>query len=71
MRFVLLDRAGILKAEIMSATAAPKEDSRISLGWQTAKKQAMFKSSYGNNIMTSDLEKSLQASQRLIAHVES
>jgi hypothetical protein len=44
MRFVSLDGAGNKKAEILSATAAPKEDSRISLGWQTAKKQAMFKS---------------------------
>jgi hypothetical protein len=32
MRFVLLDGAGNKKAKILSATAAPKEDSRISLG---------------------------------------
>jgi hypothetical protein len=44
MRFVSLDGAKNKKAEIMSAMAAPKEDSRILLGWQTAKKQAMFKS---------------------------
>jgi hypothetical protein len=44
MRFVSLDGTGNKKAEILSATAAPKEDSKISLGRHTAKKQAMFKS---------------------------
>jgi hypothetical protein len=44
MRFVSLDGTGNKKSEILSATAAPKEDSKISLGRYTATKQAMFKS---------------------------